>query len=47
MYTMKFAGLPTGNAEIEKESTLLFFLFSKLPFKPREGEGSTGMLSEM
>lgn len=42
MYTMKFARLPTGNAEIEKEATLLFFLFSNLSFKPGEGKGSTG-----
>lgn len=41
MYTMKFARLPTGKVQIkEKEPILVFFLFSKLSFKPGEGEGS-------
>lgn len=42
MYTMKFARLPTGNVQIKKGSILLFFLLSKLAFKPGEGEGRVG-----
>lgn len=41
MYTIKFARLP-GKVQIkEKESILICFLFSKLSFKPGDGEGST------